>query len=262
MNTTRSLIRSTPVPVATTTAVSPAELRESTSFQQTRRWDHIFYLGMTGAAIVTVLVGFGPAYYFRSVSGAPSLPGPIHLHALVFSAWMVLLLIQICLVARGHVNMHRRLGALGAVVASGMVILGSMVAIARAQEGRGTGDIDMFVALAFALGDLVVFACCVAAGLWFRRQPETHKRLMLLASLGGLLPAPLARLPFVGARPLLMFAVLLLFLAAGPVYDLATRRRVHRAYLWGCVLTTASVPLRIMVGETEQWRRIVSLLLR
>jgi hypothetical protein len=221
---------------------------------------------MTAAAIVTVLAGFGETYYFQPITGAPRLPLLIHLHGLVFSAWMALLLAQTILVAAGRVDVHRRFGAAGGVLALGMVILGTFVAVARARDGRGFREIfrevDVAVSLAFALGDLVVFSCFVAAGLYWRRTREVHRRLMLLATIGGILPAALARLPYVGARPPLIFAVFLLFLSAGPMYDLWTRRRVHPVHLWGGVLTALSVPLRIVVGESDAWRSAVGWLIR
>ena len=44
------------------------------------------------------------------------------------------------------------------------------------------------------------------------------------------------------------------------IYDLASRRRVHKAYLWGGGLMVASVPLRLMISGTGAWRGFAELL--
>jgi hypothetical protein len=46
----------------------------------------------------------------------------------------------------------------------------------------------------FRLGDLVPFTVLFAAGLWRRKQPEAHKRLMTLATIGGFMSAAVAQL--------------------------------------------------------------------
>jgi len=51
--------------------------------------------------------------------------------------------------------------------------------------------------LAFSLGHLLGFASFVAAALYYRRPPDTLKRLVLLGVSGGLLIPPLGRLPIV-----------------------------------------------------------------
>jgi hypothetical protein len=37
------------------------------------------------------------------------------------------------------------------------------------------------------------------------------------------------------------------------IYDLVSRRRVHKAYLWGGALLFASVPLRLAIAKTGLW---------
>ena len=87
-----------------------------TSFARTAR----FSVAMTLAAITTVLWGFAPTYYLRSAlhithypTGrpvSPHLPVLIHVHALVFSAWLVLLIVQSTLSATRRIRVHRQLG--------------------------------------------------------------------------------------------------------------------------------------------------------
>ena len=101
---------------------------------------------------------------------------------------------QTALVAGGRRDIHRRLGVAGAVLAAAMVVVGTILAIWNAREGRAPPGVPPLPFLIIPLFDMLVFAPLVAAAVWYRRRPETHKRLMLLATL-SLLAAAVARLP-------------------------------------------------------------------
>lgn len=58
-----------------------------------------------------------------SLAPLPSLI--IHVHGAAFSCWMLLLLTQTTLVSAGRVDIHRRLGIAGFLLAWAMVVLGS-----------------------------------------------------------------------------------------------------------------------------------------
>jgi hypothetical protein len=198
-----------------------------------------------------VFVAFSHTYYLKAYTGAPRLPWLVHLHGAVFTAWMGLFAVQTWLVRSRRTDLHRRLGVVGGVFAVVLVVMGYAIAIVGARTGwTGPGNPrDATEALAFLvipLGDLLLFVGLFAAALWFRRQPETHKRLMLLAMIGGVLPASFGRVPL-GALTGVAF------LLAGPLYDLAVRRRIHRAYAWGSVSIVISLPLRLWLAHSEPW---------
>src|SRR5688572_32321 len=72
------------------------------------RW---FALAMTMALCGLVLRGFWPSYFGPLLTGPPAVrPVVMHLHGMVFSGWMVLLVVQVLLVARRRVALHRTLG--------------------------------------------------------------------------------------------------------------------------------------------------------
>jgi hypothetical protein len=104
--------------------------------------------------------------------------------------------------------------------------------------------------------DIILFAILVTAALLFRGQPETHKRLMLLATV-ALLDAVADRLPVIwrGGRQA-HFLVQDMFVAAGMVYDLLSRGRVNPAYIWGGLLILICPPGAVLVYEyfiPAQW---------
>ena len=230
-----------------------------------RALDRRFYSGMAIAGIVTVLIGFGRTYYQRGFTEGNSLAALVHVHGAVFLAWMVLLIVQTRLVATKRIATHKRVGYAGLALAALMLILGYLTAIAAARRGFNAGAGAFADALAFmavTLGDLLIFAVLVALAVVYRRRAEVHKRLMLLATIGALLPAAISRLPFVTGNVPAIVGVTIAFLAAGPIFDLWTRRRIHPVYAWGVPIIFALMPIRIAIGATPWWHTFTAWLTR
>lgn len=222
--------------------------------------DRVFYSGMAIAMALTVFAGFAPSYYLRwladgpatTVSGAP-VTSLIHLHGAVFSAWVVLFLVQTALVARRRVRLHRKLGIAGAVLAAVMVVVGISTALASARAGSAPPGVDPLAFLVVPLFDILLFAGFVTAAVVARRNKEAHKRLMLLAYV-SIMAAAVARLPGVlPLGPLAFFGLTLVFVLFGVAYDLISRRRVHKVYVWGGLLLAAAAPGRLVLSGTEVW---------
>ena len=213
-----------------------------------------FYTGLALAIAVTVFAGFAPTYYLRPWFQSTPLGGLVHLHGVVFSAWVLLFAVQSTLIAAGRTALHRRLGVAGAVLAALLVAVGTATAIGGASKGSGPPGVPPLVFLAVPFFDMVVFTGLAATGLWYRRRADVHKRLLTLATI-ALLAAPIARLPF-GARMVGIpgvFALSDLFIVACIAYDLATLRRVHPATVWGGLAIVISQPLRLAISGTGLW---------
>ena len=58
-----------------------------------------FYIGIALAIAITVFAGFAPTYYLRAYYQSTPLDGVRHLHGVVFTAWVLLFLVQSTLVA-------------------------------------------------------------------------------------------------------------------------------------------------------------------
>jgi hypothetical protein len=101
---------------------------------------------------------------------------------------------------------------------------------------------------------MLVFSILVSAGFYFRRRPDVHKRLMMLATV-SVLAAAVARLPFaiMQAGPPAFFGVTDIFIVACVLYDLITLRRVHRATALAGLLIIISQPLRLLISGTHAW---------
>jgi hypothetical protein len=98
-----------------------------------------------------------------------------------------------------------------------------------------------------------------AAGLLLRRNPASHKRLMLFGTVGMVGPA-IARWPFalIASKPPLVGLVLQLFALATIIFDLLTNRRVHRA-TWVGTATLFMVPLiAVPLSATPIWHHLLA----
>jgi hypothetical protein len=129
--------------------------------------------------------------------------------------------------------------------------MGTTTAILRVKGGSAPiPGVSGLSFLAVPLFDMLLFAVLVGTALYFRRRLETHKRLMLLGTI-TLVGAPIARFHLGG--PPTFFGLSDLFILAIVVYDLATRRKIHPATLWGGLAIVASQPLRLMISGTPAW---------
>ena len=240
-----------------------AEVMTSQTAASESRHERIFYTSIASAIFITIIVGFGRSYYLRALTGASPFSAIGHVHASVCTAWVLLFFAQTTLVAAGRTDLHRRLGLTGGILAVLMIFLGPVAAVYGARNGHNPGGPypDSLAFLVVGLTDMLLFTSFVVAGLYYRRRREVHKRLMLLATIGGLLWPAITRLPYVRGHFLPMFGLLAMFVLAGPAYDLIARQRVHPVSLWGGLLILASFPLRRMVGRSETWHHIAAWLI-
>jgi hypothetical protein len=208
---------------------------------------------MAVAMSVIVLLGFGPTFYLRAYFaprvGLPPIASTlVWVHGFVFTAWMLMLFAQTTLVRGGQVRLHRRLGVAGAVLAAAVVLVGTIAQVAQTQRvvsGGYQGGIGVVLENGLTIASLLAmlsFATLIGAAVVLRRRPESHKRLMILATvtllgaatgrIGSHILAPLAPslVPFEGIIALVLIDV---FIVALIIHDLRGSGSIHRATLWG-----------------------------
>ena len=162
------------------------------------QYDNLFFSGMAVVALITVLVGFARTYFLAGLFRAPLPNLLVHIHGAAFTLWIILFITQISLVAARRVDLHRRLGLLGFVLAVVMIVLGTVTAsdrLARHVAQPGVDTIEEVRAFySVPLADMLMFSTFVYFGYRNRFRPAVHKRLMLFATL-SLLDAGFDRWP-------------------------------------------------------------------
>jgi hypothetical protein len=232
--------------------------RMATMVAERAERDRWFFTGANLAVALFVFAGFARTYYLAPWVSQPTRAPPLtlllHLHALIFTAWILLGVIQPALIATGRRSLHRRLGYGGAGLAVLVWLLGNLAAVAAMKTGfREVGDPFAFYAITFF--SIQAFGLIVFLAIRWRNRPETHKRMMLLSS-AAILEAAVGRLPLhwvAAAAPLSFYIGADLVIAAGIFYDQATRGRIHAVWRWGGGMLVASQFLRIAIMSTTLW---------
>ena len=238
-------------------AVTP---RRRKTLAPTRAQSHALYLALTAALVATVVVGFWPSYFGRLWQGTFDAPWFMHVHAAVFTGWMVLLMVQAVLAAVGRVRAHRRLGTAGIAVGVLLLIMGLFVSFAapaaHVRAGRWTVDRAAGFML-LPLVDMVLFAGFFAAAIVYRRRPEIHKRLIISATVAVSFAAA-ARI--YNTDVVRLITLWLAPIAFAAVFDLVTRRRVHAVWLISLAVFVCAA-LRVFVMDSTAWLTIGRMLL-
>jgi hypothetical protein len=238
-----------------------------------------FYFGLSLVFALVAFGGFTPSYV---APPAGQFPPIVHLHAVLFFSWTILLMVQARL-ARSSPQTHRALGLAGIALATGMVFTALAVIVrglgASVEAGTEAGTRALSIVPVFAITTFAVFFALAVAHV---RRPESHKRFIVIATI-ALLPAAMARILFrlfappdaellgmaapigdVSAMLNLIIVPALLadaLLVAAIVYDWRTRGRPHRIYVVGGFCLVASQLLRPVIAQTAAWQAVTSTLL-
>lgn len=169
------------------TSIAGRTLPGVTVRQQTK-----FFFGLAVVMLTLVVVGFARTFYARPFFGAideptrsAELPRHLMLHGLVMTSWFALVVTQTLLIAKRNVALHRRLGIAGAALAVLVVVVDMFTiveyVVCREAAGIAITQQQQPVVVGDTLNVLVYFPLFTAGGLYLRRTPEAHKRLMLMS---------------------------------------------------------------------------------
>jgi hypothetical protein len=240
------------------------------------RWIFVF---STSLIVVIALIGFIPDSLdmLAAVRAhvVPGLPPVLHVHAVLMGSWLLLLLTQSVLVAIGRTAFHRQLGLISvifvpAIVLAGIVLVPTMYRlvwnVVHNAPPALAAQLKDQVPLAgnILLGQIrvgIVFPLLVSLALLSRgSDSETHKRLMILATLAPL-PAAIDRMHWLPntfpASPIADDFYPLLVILPLILWDLFRLRRVPRAYwIWLCVNAPFAVGVNLLWND-PRWLAFV-----
>jgi hypothetical protein len=211
-----------------------------------------FYLFMAVLTAAIVAYGFSRTIDRGLIHPSFVVPTILYVHVALFVGWLLLLLVQTGLVQKGRVQLHRALGLGSIGFGLALLVVGVWVAFVMASIETQQGDPQAASFLIVPLADMLFFGVLFCLGVCYRKKPETHRRLMLMAAI-GLTGAAFGRFPsfivphgwFYPAADMLVFL--------GVLRDLGVQGRVHRVYLIGLPLLMAAQALTMAVRYSAWW---------
>ena len=191
--------------------------------------DRYFYFFMALLMAGLAVWGFSSTVDTNLLRAKPPRPFLLWFHGAVFSAWIALFVAQSALVRVRKVSVHRRLGWAGAVLAATMVISGIIVSVVMLRFEMivlHRRNVASFLSILWC--DMIIFGACMALAIYFRKQPQYHRRLVFLASC-QLMQAAFVRFHYIGYHDL-FYPALDVLIVAGVLRDLLVDGRVNRVY--------------------------------
>jgi hypothetical protein len=172
----------------------------NTKIVAARSWSrnrtHLFYTGAACVMLIAVLIGFrhfflqGMAHPGREIT--PQIRTLIVVHGISMAGWVLVFLVQSLLIATRRYRRHMMLGRIAAVLASFILVSGlwfnlASFRLAPPEFILWALTMKQFMVLGFYT--LLIFAAFVGVGVLYRRRPEIHRPMMLLATLSTMTPA-------------------------------------------------------------------------
>lgn len=195
-----------------------------------------FFFHLSLAFLAIAVVGFSTTFFMPLARGTFSAPPVIHLHGALLFGWLLFFIAQTVFIRNRSLRFHRRMGWLGLALSLAIVISGVAVGLFATRRDMATTTETWPIGnLVNIVIEMLLFGSLVAAAILARRNPEAHKRYLVLATISALGPAWFRFrhfMPFV-PNPIVTFsliadAVLLVAIAR----DWFAPRRVHPVYIW------------------------------
>ena len=209
--------------------------------------------------LAITIVSLIPQYLAGLLADPVELPPQLIVHGTVFLAWYVLFSVQAGLISSRHVATHKKLGyasipfALFLIVSGGLMLAGTMQSYQPDWTEQHLHSRTSFVWAIFHT--LVSFTIFYVLAVVYRRKPQVHKRMMLLASL-SMMAASITRFAYLPIIPIdgTAFTLLLTFTLLGIplIIDRVTHGKIYASLKYGTVVyvITLLVAMGVMPATT------------
>jgi hypothetical protein len=190
-----------------------------------------FYFFMSLLTVAAIVYGFSFTIGDRLIHPAIRRPWILYVHAIVFSGWLVFFVFQSALVRSRKVQWHRRMGWIGVGLGALIPVIGVSTAVAMGRfnlVSLHSKDAESF--LIVPLFDMVCFTSTFPLAVYWRKKPELHRRLILVATC-ALTAAGFGRFPESILPHYLFYSGVDLLILLGAARDLIVNRAIHRVYL-------------------------------
>jgi len=211
--------------------------------------------------LFAIFVGFSKPFIIPVSQQTFKAPLSIYIHAAFSFAWVALFTTQAFLIQTKRHKLHMKLGVLGLLVSIGTGL--SLIPVAKFIIERdlkaGLGD----TAYSNSIGLLttgIIFLLLVGFGLYYKKKPQLHKWLLLLATIVLLWPAWFRfRHFFPGVpRPDIWFGLVLAdsLIILAWIWDKLLHNKIHPTLLYGGIAIIAEQTLEVFLYDSALWRQI------
>ncbi len=218
-----------------------------------------FFMAISLVGFLAVFIGFGKT--LPPAIKDVKTPSIVFIHGAFAFAWLCLFFIQATLMNYNNFRAHRALGYLGIFIAIGtamtMLPASASTVSKNLREGLGETSYSSIVGVATSA---FMFLAIVIAGVLNRKNPQTHKRLMLLATILVLWVAWFRfRYYFPSVpRPDIWFGVVLpdTLIIISWIWDKYVNGRLHPVLGWVGTLIIVEQSCEVFLYDSAGWRSV------
>lgn len=222
--------------------------------------DRRYFGWLTAMLALLVFSGFARTFYFFPIFRLPAPPTLLVVHGTLMTAWIALLAVQTALISARRIDWHKKVGIAGGFLSALILPLGCMATLTAAQREVRTHSVfvpSQLSVLGLELTQMALFAALVGMALWLRKQPSSHKRLMIVATL-CIVPNSIVRLSLLTNIEILSKNIVLLSIWALLVIGVVTTdslrvRRIDPAFGWSASIAIVALYGALYVGSTKAW---------
>ncbi|MEO7306437.1 MAG: hypothetical protein ABIR78_05465 [Ferruginibacter sp.] len=220
-----------------------------------------FFLIIAIVALVVVLIGFAKTFIIPVATNSFSAPILIHIHGAFAFAWILLFLLQTSLIHFNKYKIHQTLGFLGLFISAGVMItmIPAGMYVAQRDLRQGFGE-TAYSSLLGVIISGIIFFCLVLAGILKRKVPQSHKRLMLLATIVVLWPAWFRFRHYFPSvpKPEIWFALVLAdsLIIIAWIWDKFRNGKIHPVLKYIGLFIILEQTFEVFAFDTPIWRQI------
>lgn len=207
------------------------------------------YISLSALMAFMAVVGFWPKYFGPLVFGTLVQPLLIHIHATVFTGWLVLFFLQAYFAATKRIQLHLALGKAGIWYGVLLIIVGLTTGVIRSSASPPGRAESLLLAI---IEDMLMFAGFFAVAIWYRKKPKIHRPAMVLAAT-ALLVAAVGRMAFLPSTTPLRLAVWSLPVLIAMGVEFRKTGRVHPIYFVGLLVFVIRRYSVALVSGTATW---------
>jgi hypothetical protein len=213
---------------------------------------------MTLLVTAVIVYGFSHTIGARLIHPAIQPPRVIYFHAAVFTTWLAFYIFQSVLIRTHNVRAHRLTGWFGVALGAVIPPLGIATAIVMARFNvLHNFDTNAATFMLIPFFDVTCFGIAFALAIYWRKKPEFHRRLILVATC-ALTAAGWGRFPPYLLPPMFFYAGVDFLILLGVVRDLIVNRKIHVVYRYAlpAFIVAHVIVMHTLIHHSPFWVKI------